>query len=1126
MNRKITRILSVLLAISMVTSVLPYGVVFAEEEDAAVETSAAEETEESEEAEESDVAEEPEETSEPEDIEEPGEVEEEKESVEETSEEVSEEVAEDPQEYEEEVSTGEVKKYNDQAKVTYTEYSWSASSPHADKRETSDYTVVTSDLTTLTDGTYVVNADTTISNRLTVSKGNTVNLIVLPGKTLTCTKGIGCGYDGSKYATLNIFGEGKIVATGDSKCAGIGGNKEETNGNITIHGTNIIATGGTYAAGIGGGDEGNDPDGTTSIKIYTGTVNATGGDEAAGIGGGNEQPGAHTYIYGGKITAESKKLGAGIGGGDEEGTLGIFIYGGEITAIGGKHGAGIGAGEEGGKMRDGDNGGVNIFGGKVTATGGSGAAGIGGGYNEDMSGNINISGDYTVVKATGGESAAGIGAGNGNGSVNCDGDMTGKITIACGAQSDIEVHGGDKYTWTSMSGMVHINGGAGIGAGYAGNMTGKVYLKDGNIKIFSGGRAAGIGGGMESEHTYQGGEGGDVYIGGGNIEIEVRHTYVDDKSCAIGYGHNDGKKGSVYIHSNNNQTHKYMRVDYTDYDSAGRYSEFKTAKSGDRSSKCHGRGKLKISVCNHKDVNGVSGLTYTIDQANGKHTKKCKFCGLNVTESHSSTDCECGYSSGVNSVTLNYPAGHATAYVAKGSNFDLPEFDNRLSGTNTTPTMWSLQTGWSSGDKDYEPGETVTVDKDMAFDVVSSKMYLVEFDEAVHGKVSTDITTYETSEGDKHAAAAGETVRFIVKPDTGYCIDKVTYKSCIGTDIDDMYNPIFIYSAPVEIVPDENGDYMLEMPDNLDPDYANGIVVTATFKEDAAASNGVVEGVNVTLGGELGLNFYVTVPDAVVASGARAVFDGPEGTKEYTLYAEEPDNGVYKLTYSIKAIYMDQNVTLKLVDDNDTTLGLFIRSGNDLVQLSENTMETSIYAYVSAVLQDPNLTDKERNMVKAMYTYGAYSVKWKYGTAVPVDENINALADLNEDDFEQYKIEIRDSNEQIDLVSMSLLLDSNTAYRIYFTCSDDIANHEVLYNNEPIAIKATDTPNKYYVEIGDIGADRLTIKNTITFDGTLGVGISPMSYVYLALKNGGQSEELMDVLKAFSAYSDAARAMI
>ena len=199
----------------------------------------------------------------------------------------------------------------EQSAVTYTEYSWDDSALQTEVKTATDYTVVTSDLFKtnpdgLMSGTFVVNANTTIDDYFYIRKKQTVNLIVEQGATLTCKKGIGCGYDkDNQFSTLNIYGTGKIVTTGKKYYAGIGGRDNETSGNINIHGTTIEAEGGKYGAGIGGGDEGKKPDDKTAIKIYAGNITAKAGSEGAGIGGGNEQPGARTYIYGGSITAES-----------------------------------------------------------------------------------------------------------------------------------------------------------------------------------------------------------------------------------------------------------------------------------------------------------------------------------------------------------------------------------------------------------------------------------------------------------------------------------------------------------------------------------------------------------------------------------------------------------------------------------------------------------------------------------------------------------------------------------------------------------------------------------------------------------------------------------------------------
>lgn len=165
--------------------------------------------------------------------------------------------------------------------VTYTEYSWNGSALTASEKTITNYTVVTSSLKKMTSGNYVVTSNTTINDYISVEKDKTANLIVPKGVTLTCKQGIGCGYNKSnKTSALNIYGGGKIVATGKRLSAGIGGDNDETNGDITIHGTTIEATGGhtqqESAAGEEGGNLRKKSDGG-GVNILGGTVTATGG---------------------------------------------------------------------------------------------------------------------------------------------------------------------------------------------------------------------------------------------------------------------------------------------------------------------------------------------------------------------------------------------------------------------------------------------------------------------------------------------------------------------------------------------------------------------------------------------------------------------------------------------------------------------------------------------------------------------------------------------------------------------------------------------------------------------------------------------------------------------------------
>ena len=125
------------------------------------------------------------------------------------------------------------------------------------------------------------------------------NIILVDGttNTMTTTKDYYAAVN-TAFGPLNIFGQtkgtGKLIATGCTSGAGIGGNKDNNSLAITILGGEIEATGGMYAAGIGSGDCTSSGSGNTggNITISGGKVTATGGNNAAGIGTGFAQSGS------------------------------------------------------------------------------------------------------------------------------------------------------------------------------------------------------------------------------------------------------------------------------------------------------------------------------------------------------------------------------------------------------------------------------------------------------------------------------------------------------------------------------------------------------------------------------------------------------------------------------------------------------------------------------------------------------------------------------------------------------------------------------------------------------------------------------------------------------------------
>lgn len=168
---------------------------------------------------------------------------------------------------------------------------------------------------------YVVDGDITLSNRITVF--GKVDLVIPEGCKLNATKGITVSEGNELTVRSRGSGNGtygELIATGDLPYyPGIGSERYQRVGRITINGANVTAVGGSYAAGIGGSyafGVGADGNYGGRITINGGNVTAIGGLYAAGIGGGQLGKVDELVINGGRVIAAGGVCGAGIGVGD------------------------------------------------------------------------------------------------------------------------------------------------------------------------------------------------------------------------------------------------------------------------------------------------------------------------------------------------------------------------------------------------------------------------------------------------------------------------------------------------------------------------------------------------------------------------------------------------------------------------------------------------------------------------------------------------------------------------------------------------------------------------------------------------------------------------------------------
>lgn len=121
---------------------------------------------------------------------------------------------------------------------------------------------------------YAVCENLTLNDRVAIPSGAVVNLVLMDGVTVNCTKGMRL----PASSTLIIWGQAgdsgslRCDANDVDDCAGIGGNDEEDAGKFILNGGSVTALGGKFAAGDGGGSDG-------TVRVYETAMVSTGADK-------------------------------------------------------------------------------------------------------------------------------------------------------------------------------------------------------------------------------------------------------------------------------------------------------------------------------------------------------------------------------------------------------------------------------------------------------------------------------------------------------------------------------------------------------------------------------------------------------------------------------------------------------------------------------------------------------------------------------------------------------------------------------------------------------------------------------------------------------------------------------
>lgn len=277
------------------------------------------------------------------------------------------------------------------------------------------------------------------------------------------------------------------------------------------------------------------------------------------------------------------------------------------------------------------------------------------------------------------------------------------------------------------------------------------------------------------------------------------------------------------------------------------------------------------------------------------------------------------------------------------------------------------------------------------------------------------------------------------------------------------------------------------------------------------------DGTSLTLNGRIETVFHIYEKgyfgDDSSQNLAKIFMSGPNSDIVITdLGSLDVSNGRMKCVYPLDATQANENVTLKVYDEN----------GKQLIMC--NYYGTSYYYSLCSHCKVAASVNDYLTAIKNNYSY--YKTDAKLQILVSAIENYCNDA---ENYFKGTKHEINEYSYEYNVtvepfapefgndVKISLVVNSSTAVRIYTNASD------VKIDGNDITPKTTKYGKCY--EIANIPAHKLLGRYTLTIGG-IDYKFSPMSYVYRTVNSESASKMLKDTAWAAYMYSNAANAYI
>ena len=280
---------------------------------------------------------------------------------------------------------------------------------------------------------------------------------------------------------------------------------------------------------------------------------------------------------------------------------------------------------------------------------------------------------------------------------------------------------------------------------------------------------------------------------------------------------------------------------------------------------------------------------------------------------------------------------------------------------------------------------------------------------------------------------------------------------------------------------------------------------------------------SLVLSGNLGVNFYVKIPQSRLAEMTNAHMDVMmSGTKTSIPFADavyDESVQMYCFTYYINVLQMAETIEPTFVYGDSS-----ICPGT-----------TSVARYIANTIEKHADDAQLVTLAKSIADYGHYAqiaLQEVHGFTLGEDGKYQTMAGYNDimlpnaAELAAYKATKTGSIPQITGVSRALALDHGTDILLYFTCADGYTPNASVTDKDNNAVEcslAKDESGRYVLTIPNISAHKLGDFYTVSVDGgAMTINISALSYAYSILNSATSSENLKYAVAALYNYYQAA----